>query len=121
METNEIDVADTGCVNQPENETNTQTGVETELSDAEADREDAGFRTVPEVPYDFQRKPLCLNVVRKEFESAKNNNFLKGCKWAPDGSCLLTNSEDHCLRLFNLPSQLCRQPPLIDESVDEMV
>eukprot|EP00051_Salpingoeca_urceolata_P021358 m.333964 g.333964 ORF g.333964 m.333964 type:complete len:436 (-) comp19782_c0_seq6:29-1336(-) len=35
-----------------------------------------------------------------------DNNFLKGCKWAPDGSCLLTNSEDNVLRIFNLPAEL---------------
>lgn len=32
------------------------------------------------------------------------NNFTKGCKWAPDGTCLLVASEDKKLRLFNLPS-----------------
>jgi WD40 repeat protein len=30
------------------------------------------------------------------------NNFLKGVKWSPDGSCLLANSEDHRLRLYEL-------------------
>ena len=29
--------------------------------------------------------------------------FFKGCKWAPDGLCVLTASEDNVLRLFNLP------------------
>jgi WD40 repeat protein len=32
------------------------------------------------------------------------NNFLKGVKFSPDGTCLLTCSEDHVLRVFNLPS-----------------
>uniref|UniRef100_A0A0L8G9M1 Uncharacterized protein n=1 Tax=Octopus bimaculoides TaxID=37653 RepID=A0A0L8G9M1_OCTBM len=27
-------------------------------------------------------------------------------KLAPDGSCILTNSEDQCLRLFNLPEKI---------------
>ncbi|XP_044462010.1 telomerase Cajal body protein 1 [Mangifera indica] len=31
------------------------------------------------------------------------NNFLKGIKWSPDGSCFLTNSEDNTLRVFSLP------------------
>lgn len=35
---------------------------------------------------------------RKESEC-----FLKGCKWSPDGTCLLSNSEDNILRLFELP------------------
>jgi len=31
------------------------------------------------------------------------NNFLKNVKWAPDGSCLLTNSDDNVVRLFDSP------------------
>ncbi|KAF7803547.1 telomerase Cajal body protein 1 [Senna tora] len=31
------------------------------------------------------------------------NNFLKGVKWSPDGSCFLTSSDDNTLRLFTLP------------------
>lgn len=34
-------------------------------------------------------------------------SFLKGCKWSPDGSCLLTASDDNNLTLFNLPDELC--------------
>nr|CAB3267763.1 telomerase Cajal body protein 1-like [Phallusia mammillata] len=33
-------------------------------------------------------------------------NFMKGCKWSPDGLCFLTNSNDNSLRLFNTPSEL---------------
>lgn len=29
-------------------------------------------------------------------------NFLKNVKWSPDGKCLLSNSEDHILRLFEM-------------------
>ncbi|KAI8089540.1 WD40-repeat-containing domain protein [Halteromyces radiatus] len=32
------------------------------------------------------------------------NNFFKSCQWSPDGTCLLTNSEDRTIRLFNIPS-----------------
>src|SRR4051812_27479388 len=28
------------------------------------------------------------------------HNFSKSTKWSPDGSCLLTNSEDNILRLY---------------------
>ncbi|KAI5712775.1 hypothetical protein M8J76_005275 [Diaphorina citri] len=42
--------------------------------------------------------------------NGKNNqtdeNFFRGCKWAPDGTCLLTNSNDNHLRTFDLPSEL---------------
>eukprot|EP01052_Picozoa_sp_SAG31_P026771 SAG31_NODE_2452_length_5666_cov_6.715825_1_plen_515_part_00 len=30
------------------------------------------------------------------------NNYWKGVRWSPDGNCLLANSEDHVLRLFDL-------------------
>uniref|UniRef100_A0A8C5HLD3 Telomerase Cajal body protein 1 n=1 Tax=Gouania willdenowi TaxID=441366 RepID=A0A8C5HLD3_GOUWI len=33
-------------------------------------------------------------------------NYLKGCKWAPDGSCILTNSADNVLRVFNVPPEI---------------
>lgn len=26
---------------------------------------------------------------------------------APDGTCFMTNSEDNCLRLFNVPQEIC--------------
>ncbi|KAF6163304.1 hypothetical protein GIB67_025168 [Kingdonia uniflora] len=35
--------------------------------------------------------------------SKNPNNFLKGVKWSPDGSCFLTSSEDNTLRVFDLP------------------
>ncbi|XP_062161405.1 uncharacterized protein LOC133868510 [Alnus glutinosa] len=39
-----------------------------------------------------------------QFRTGPNpNNFLKGVKWSPDGSCFLTSSEDNTLRLFTLP------------------
>ncbi|CAG5120627.1 unnamed protein product, partial [Candidula unifasciata] len=31
----------------------------------------------------------------------EEENFLRGCKWSPDGSCVLTNSNDNCLRIFD--------------------
>ncbi|KAI0981054.1 hypothetical protein GJ496_008663 [Pomphorhynchus laevis] len=33
-------------------------------------------------------------------------NFLKGCKWAPDGSCFCTSSADNILRIFNTPPEI---------------
>ncbi|KAK1326502.1 hypothetical protein QJS10_CPA01g01151 [Acorus calamus] len=38
--------------------------------------------------------------------SPNTNNFLKGVKWSPDGSCFLTSSEDNTLRLFYLPDNV---------------
>ena len=38
--------------------------------------------------------------------SGQKNNCLKGVKWSPDGTCLLTASEDQQLRLYELPAEL---------------
>ncbi|KAI3710337.1 hypothetical protein L2E82_40115 [Cichorium intybus] len=40
----------------------------------------------------------------RHFRASSNpNNFLKGVKWSPDGSCFLTSSDDNTLSLFTLP------------------
>ena len=43
-------------------------------------------------PFDFQKEQTIIRGARSEFRSTKNakNNFAKGCKWSPDGACLLT-------------------------------
>ncbi|XP_078234622.1 telomerase Cajal body protein 1 isoform X2 [Pogona vitticeps] len=56
-------------------------------------------------PYDFSQPPKLLTGSWKEY-SRIPENFLKGCKWAPDGTCLLTNSADNTLRIYNLPAEL---------------
>jgi len=33
-----------------------------------------------------------------------NNNYLRGCLWSPDGTCILSNSNDNVLRVFELPT-----------------
>lgn len=60
---------------------------------------------------DFSSQP-CVPAYRiaGEFSHSRNGathgNFLKGVKWSPDGTCLLTNSEDNFIRLFEAPSSL---------------
>ncbi|XP_066975683.1 telomerase Cajal body protein 1 [Macrobrachium rosenbergii] len=49
--------------------------------------------------------PLLALNFEKEFQSSEDN-FTKGCKWSPDGSCLLVGSNDKMLRIFNLPSRV---------------
>lgn len=58
-----------------------------------------------------------------EFSGAERGaeNFLKGCQWAPDGSCLLTNSDDNTLRLFNTPQHVFPGQPGTERSEAEMV
>ncbi|XP_077986818.1 telomerase Cajal body protein 1-like [Glandiceps talaboti] len=55
--------------------------------------------------YDFNGIPIQLTGAWQSFEETQSN-FLKGCKWSPDGSCILTNSDDDRLRLFNLPTEI---------------
>ncbi|PIK60450.1 hypothetical protein BSL78_02631 [Apostichopus japonicus] len=58
------------------------------------------------LPLSFTEDPPLLTTAKDEFLLYEGNNFLKGCKWSPDGTCILTNSEDGVLRLFNLPGEL---------------
>ncbi|XP_065715172.1 telomerase Cajal body protein 1 [Patagioenas fasciata] len=61
------------------------------------------------------RPPRPLWAAREEF-SRRPQNFLRGCKWAPDGSCVLTCSDDNALRVFDLPPRprpAAPLPPLV--------
>ncbi|XP_056366798.1 LOW QUALITY PROTEIN: leucine-rich repeat LGI family member 4-like [Oenanthe melanoleuca] len=60
-------------------------------------------------PYELSRPPRQIWGARQEF-ARRPENFLRGCKWAPDGSCVLTCSNDNALRIFDLP--LPPGPPL---------
>ncbi|KAK6633411.1 hypothetical protein RUM44_004013 [Polyplax serrata] len=40
----------------------------------------------------------------------KEKCFLKGCKWSPDGLCLLTSSNDNILSLFEVTEHLITNP-----------
>ncbi|XP_051632703.1 telomerase Cajal body protein 1, partial [Manacus candei] len=53
-------------------------------------------------PYELGRPPRQVWGAREEF-GRRPQNFLRGCKWAPDGSCVLTCSDDNTLRVFDLP------------------
>jgi len=48
--------------------------------------------------------PNCLLEIKNNFKTTNScdNCFLKGCKWSPDGLCLLAGSEDFHLRLFEI-------------------
>ncbi|XP_022927126.1 telomerase Cajal body protein 1 [Cucurbita moschata] len=52
----------------------------------------------------FNSPPQRTYHFYNQFRTGPNpNNFFKGVKWSPDGSCFLTSSEDNSLRRFNLP------------------
>ncbi|KAF9187987.1 Telomerase Cajal body protein 1 [Haplosporangium sp. Z 767] len=42
--------------------------------------------------------------------NGRENNFFKALKWSPDGSCLLSSSNDNCMRVFALPSATTAAP-----------
>ncbi|KAL4631124.1 telomerase Cajal body protein 1 isoform X1 [Arapaima gigas] len=54
---------------------------------------------------DFNQTPHMLTGAWEEYRGIAEN-YLKGCKWAPDGTCILSNSADNVLRLYNLPPEL---------------
>ncbi|XP_061664479.1 telomerase Cajal body protein 1 [Syngnathoides biaculeatus] len=54
---------------------------------------------------DFSQRPQVLTSSWSEYASF-TENYLKGCKWAPDGSCILSNSADNVLRVYNLPPEI---------------
>ncbi|XP_075943100.1 telomerase Cajal body protein 1 [Anarhichas minor] len=54
---------------------------------------------------DFTQNPQMLTGSWTEYSNFPEN-YLKGCKWAPDGSCILTNSADNVLRVYNLPPEI---------------
>lgn len=54
---------------------------------------------------DFTQNPQMLTGAWTEYSNLPEN-YLKGCKWAPDGSCILTNSADNVLRVYNLPPEI---------------
>lgn len=52
----------------------------------------------------FEVPPYRTYHFFNQFRTPSNpNNFLKGVKWSPDGSCFLTCSEDNAFRIFTLP------------------
>ncbi|XP_069655878.1 telomerase Cajal body protein 1 isoform X1 [Haliaeetus albicilla] len=68
--------------------------------DAEPPPQDLEALELP--PYELGRPPRPVWGAREEF-AHRPHNFLRGCKWAPDGSCILTCSDDNTLRIFDLP------------------
>ncbi|XP_062372194.1 telomerase Cajal body protein 1 [Sardina pilchardus] len=54
---------------------------------------------------EFNQNPQMLTGSWAEYTTSPEN-YLKGCKWAPDGSCVLSNSADNILRVYNLPPEL---------------
>uniref|UniRef100_A0AAX7UCC1 Telomerase Cajal body protein 1 n=1 Tax=Astatotilapia calliptera TaxID=8154 RepID=A0AAX7UCC1_ASTCA len=61
--------------------------------------------SVSRLSLDFTQNPQMLTGSWTEYSNLPEN-YLKGCKWAPDGSCILTNSADNVLRVYNIPPEI---------------
>lgn len=63
----------------------------------------------------FSHETVFQKVVG-ESSQFETGNFFKGCKWAPDGLCFFSNSNDNLVRIFNTPYQcLTNEVQSIDE------
>ncbi|VDI49225.1 Hypothetical predicted protein [Mytilus galloprovincialis] len=51
----------------------------------------------------FTSQPTCFARITDDFKKTEDNYF-RGCKWSPDGKCLLTNSNDNKLRVYHYPT-----------------
>lgn len=54
----------------------------------------------------------------KETRPYNDNDYFKNVKWSPDGTCLLSNSNDNTLRLFNTPYDLFDHTQQPQQQVD---
>ncbi|EFN60077.1 hypothetical protein CHLNCDRAFT_133375 [Chlorella variabilis] len=62
----------------------------------------------------FDATPTRIYTVHDEYASSPpgrtpHSNFLRGVKWSPDGACLLTASDDNCLRVYDTPLEAFHQ------------
>ncbi|XP_022098757.1 LOW QUALITY PROTEIN: telomerase Cajal body protein 1-like [Acanthaster planci] len=97
-----------------------QNGSEKEraITDEISEQADAIDEECPSYVPDYQKVPYQLTGAWQDFKHSPEN-FLKGCKWSPDGLCVLTNSDDNQLRLFNLPPEIYSQ--LQEEPIPELM
>jgi len=78
-------------------------------------------QTTPSYVYPVYRcdSPWVLvSSSESEFRIPKSRGFLKGCKWSPDGTCLLTCANDNVLRLFDIPADLYKSHNLPFQGCD---
>lgn len=53
---------------------------------------------IPQFELDFEKEPKLLSI------TSTGRHFSKGCKWSPDGLCILVGSDDHTLKIYDLPN-----------------
>ncbi|XP_019162100.1 PREDICTED: telomerase Cajal body protein 1 [Ipomoea nil] len=79
-----------------------QLNTKTESGEVSDNQSDEASYSWPVINYDLS--PYRTYHFFNQFRTTSNpNNFFKGVKWSPDGSCFLTCSDDNTLRIFTLP------------------
>ena len=55
-------------------------------------------------------KSLDLDLTQPKLvaETTFGSTFTRGCKWSPDGLCILLCNDDHSLRIFDYDTNLMR-------------
>ncbi|GAX77396.1 hypothetical protein CEUSTIGMA_g4842.t1 [Chlamydomonas eustigma] len=87
-----------------------------------ADAQSEGHTPASYMALTFPQQPEPLYTVFQEYAigspACPHSNFLNGVLWSPDGSCLLTASDDNWLRIFDLPQDALETPALGRTAVD---
>ncbi|VUZ53363.1 unnamed protein product [Hymenolepis diminuta] len=70
-------------------------------------------------------RPTLVATIEKEYlrdaySRLIDNNYLRGCKWSPDGSCLLTQSFDNTFRLFKFDQADFENDSLTEEPIPRL-
>lgn len=55
---------------------------------------------------DYKFETTSLELARSQWPNYDDQHYLKGCKWSPDGTCLLTVVRGAGMHVMELPSDL---------------
>ncbi|XP_039256888.2 telomerase Cajal body protein 1-like [Styela clava] len=101
-------VMDTSLVVEKEEKNNTEIDLSTAKNELLQSFDTLETTNISVVPSTIGEKVVAQSLettLLASFELGKGN-FFKGCKWAPDGLCLMTNSDDNIIRLYNTPMEI---------------
>lgn len=69
--------------------------------------EGEAYIQAPHVTYaNYNFENTALELARAQWPNYGDQHYLKGCKWSPDGTCLLTAVRGGGMNVFELPSDL---------------
>ena len=73
--------------------------MQTEEPDADAD-------CSPVAEAHFFKDAACIEVARCSWDRPVRQNYLQGCRWSPDGTCVLTAVNNDGMHIVELPTDL---------------